>query len=135
MLVLTTAVVLLNPMSTGAADCSAERARVDELAKQAAGFNNELQAALRALDRAQRDMSADLDKITDTQNKLAAEPALVDQEMRSKGAWEALKILGPKVAFSVAIALSTQEAYYKCLDINPPQRCASPTAGGIGQCR
>lgn len=104
--VLLALVVLLQPLvGASADDCAALQQQVNDLQAAVNRQKSELQAALRALESAQRDMASDLDKISSVQRSLQDEPDKVRQQLDAKGLSDALKVLGPQLAFTLALAL------------------------------
>jgi hypothetical protein len=106
---LISSLLVLQPMSVAAADCSKERAAFDALAKEADALNKELQADLRDLGIAQGRLATVLQKMDSVQNDLAGQGDRVRQQLDQKGMWEALKVLGPEVVASILIALAEPE--------------------------
>jgi len=109
LVVVLASLLVLQPISAVAADCMAEQAAFDALRKEVDKLNDQLNGALRDLDAAQRDMVNALGKIDDAQNSLKGQKEKVQAQMEAQGMWDALAVLGPQVAFSIALALAEPE--------------------------
>src|SRR5436309_15399613 len=109
LMVVATAALVLQPISAGAADCSAEKAAVDELGKNIAKLTDDIKKQQRDLEAAQRDLANDLTLIEKTQRTLQGEVPEVQQELRDKGLSDALKIAAVQVPHSIAISAAGPE--------------------------
>ena len=109
LVVLLTSLVVLQPVPAGAKDCSAEKAAYDELVKEVAALEKDLNAALATLGRDQVDMANVLQKMDAVQNILAGEPAKVQAEMNSTLNGDIAKSVAQQLALAIALALLTPE--------------------------
>ena len=111
LVVLMSCLVVLQPVSVYAADCSKEKALVDQLGKDISRLRDDLDKQKRDEAAAQRDLAADLKAIDAAQQALQAEAPLVQQELNNKGAIEALKTLAVQVLIAIAIGAAGPEGY------------------------
>jgi hypothetical protein len=111
LMVVLSAVLVLQPISAGAADCSAEKAAVDELGKNIAKLTDDIKKQQRDLEAAQRDLANDLALIEKTQRTLQGEVPDVQQELRDKGLSDSLKIAAVQVPLSIAIFAAGPEGW------------------------
>jgi len=111
LVVLMSCLVVLQPMSAGAADCSKELEAITELGKNIAKLTDDLNKQRSDLEAAKRDLEADLKNIAEAQKALQGEAERVQQELNDKGMTEALKTLAVQVAIAIAIAAAGPEAW------------------------
>ena len=109
-LVLST-VLLLQPISAGAAGCEKEKAAVDELGKNIARLTDDLNRQRAALAAAESALVDDLKLIEKSQQVLQGEADGVSQELKDKGLSNALKSLAIEVALSIALGAIGPEGW------------------------
>lgn len=106
-----TCVQLLQPVSANAADCTAEKAAVDQLGKDISRLTDDLNRQRNELASAQRDLEHDLKLIDQAEKVLQGEADAVKQELETKGLTAALKTLAVQIALTIAIAAAGPEGY------------------------
>jgi len=111
LVVLMSCLVVLQPMSVYAADCSKEKALVDQLGTDINRLMADLDKQHSDEAAAQRDLAADLKNIGAAQQALQGEAALVQQELNDRGMIQALKTLAVQVAIAIGIAAAGPEAW------------------------
>jgi hypothetical protein len=103
--------LLGQPASVRAADCSAEKAAVDALGKDISRLADDIQRQLRNEQNAARDMADDLALIDKTQQELAGEAGAVEQELKTKGLWDSLKSLGVQAVLTLLLGAIGPEGW------------------------
>lgn len=111
LVVLMSCLVVLQPLSVYGADCSNENALITQLGKDISRLNDDLNKQKSNEAAAQRDLAADLKNIDAAQKALQAEAPLVQQELKDRGAIEALKTLAVQVLIAIAIGAAGPEGY------------------------
>jgi hypothetical protein len=106
LVVLLTSLLILQPVSAAAKDCSAEKAAFDALIKEVNALNDQLNGAYSKLGSAQADVLRDLLTMTAVQATLVGLPAKVQQELAQNGLSNSIQTLGPEVALSLLVALA-----------------------------
>lgn len=109
LVLLLSSVLLLQPLSAEAADCSHEKAAVDALEKDIAALKIDLKLQLDKLANPQRDMALDLRDMYNIQQSLVGEGERVQEELDNKGLTASLKTLGLQVFLSVLIGFAGPE--------------------------
>ena len=111
MVCVTASLLLFEPTSVAAADCSKELAAIAALEKELLTLGNELTLDHKDLDAAEADLASAISDIDSVQASLAGESDRVKAELESHGLWAAAKSLGIQVALSIALAAAGPEGW------------------------
>jgi hypothetical protein len=109
LVLLMSCLVVLQPISVYGADCSKEKAVIDQLGKDISRLRDDLDKQKRDEAAAQHDLAADLKNIDAAQQALQAEAPLVQQELDGKGMTAALKTLGVQALVAILIGFAGPE--------------------------
>jgi cell division FtsZ-interacting protein ZapD len=102
LVVLLSSVLVLQPLSAGAAaDCAEQEAIFRSLIQDKQDLENDLKIDRAELDQAERDLASATRDIDAYQHNLAGAPDRVSQEMKDKGLSAALTALGIQVALTI----------------------------------
>jgi Tfp pilus assembly protein PilN len=99
------------PVPAGAADCSAEKAAIDQLGTYIDRLTNDLQKQMQNLDAAKSDLAADAQRIEDLQRNLSQDAPLAASALADSALTRALTALGLQVTFSIALIVAGPEGW------------------------
>jgi hypothetical protein len=111
LVILMSCLLVAQPISVYAADCSKEKALIDQLGKDISRLRDDLNKQKSDEAAAQRDLAADLKNIATVQQAITAEAPRVQQELNDRGMTEALKTLAVQVVIAIGIAAAGPEAW------------------------